>query len=552
MPMITRTREAIQVTFNAERYKAYILISFIEKITMKKLLLIATMLCILTSCAKEDIPMNERIPINISVDQLTKVNDQSYEDGDKIGVFVVNYNNSTPGDLSVSGNHVNNIGFTYSDTDNSWNPNETIYWKDKKTSADFYVYYPYDSELGSTDEYIFSVDSDQSENGIGTSDFLWGKASNVTPTSSAVPIVTNHVLSRIAIKIKSIEGSDENLDDIIQSVKISGVQTSAKIDLSTGKAIPYGDTKEITPFKDNDGTYKAMVIPQEVEGDSKLVTITVGNVNYVYKNEITFKENTQHNFEITVSKTGISVNVTIGPWEDVTADDNGVAEEEIDINTFDENRYILYKTNRSGGWDSNNENYESNTSTISGGSGKILEMKFKLSSTNNNNDYIYLASYGNLNKDKSREFTISATNISLWDGYKDWGETWTWEDIGASPTDLIFLKLSAIDETIIINGQTLDCEGIEDISFSKFFSGYTRESDEGVFAKQYGIPDNSELYYVKMYDENNNITYLGHAAKAINPLTSMEEYCWYSKTADGEKYEFANDSGTQGGYGGNF
>ena len=295
---------------------------------MKRALLFAAMCCLLLSCTKQEIPVDERIPINISVDQLTKVNDQSYEDCDKIGVFVVNYNNSTPGDLDVSGNHVNNIGFTYSEADNSWNPDETIYWKDKKTSADFYVYYPYNPELGSTDEYIFSVDSDQGKNGLGASDFLWGKSSNVTPTSSAVPIVTNHVLSRIALKIKSIDGSDENLDEIIQSVKISGVQTSAKIDLSTGKAIPYGEAKEITPFRDENGTYKAMVIPQEVEADSKLVTITIDNVNYVYKNDITFKENTQHNFEIAVSKTGMSVNVTIGPWEDVTADDNGVAEED--------------------------------------------------------------------------------------------------------------------------------------------------------------------------------------------------------------------------------
>ena len=58
---------------------------------MKKILIFAAMCCLLLSCTKQENPIDERIPINISVDQLTKVNDQSYEDCDKIGVFVVNY-----------------------------------------------------------------------------------------------------------------------------------------------------------------------------------------------------------------------------------------------------------------------------------------------------------------------------------------------------------------------------------------------------------------------------------------------------------------------------
>ena len=187
---------------------------------MRKLFLLAAMFSLLQSCTKQEIPTDERIPINIAVGQQTKANDSSFDNGDKVGIYVVNYTDGIAGSLKSSENHIDNTGFTYSSS--SWNPDNTVYWKDKKTSADLYAYYPYSSSITDVNAHPFSVQADQSsETNFWASDFLWGKAEEVTPTSSAVPIVTNHVMSRIIVEIKPGDGfTAESLAAATKSVKI--------------------------------------------------------------------------------------------------------------------------------------------------------------------------------------------------------------------------------------------------------------------------------------------------------------------------------------------
>src|SRR5690554_5830727 len=116
---------------------------------MKKLLLFTVVFYTLfISCSKDtpgETPIPDRppieskkIPISIST-QITRATDTNFERDDKVGLYVVNYNGSTPGTLASTGNHVNNMRFIYS---GNWTPDEEIYWKDESTKADFYIYYP--------------------------------------------------------------------------------------------------------------------------------------------------------------------------------------------------------------------------------------------------------------------------------------------------------------------------------------------------------------------------------------------------------------------------
>ena len=84
-----------------------------------------------------------KLPINISVGQQTRANDEVFEDGDEVGIYVVNYDGSTAGTLTVSGNQVDNALFTFDGS--KWTPENSIYWKNANTAADFYAYYPYSS-----------------------------------------------------------------------------------------------------------------------------------------------------------------------------------------------------------------------------------------------------------------------------------------------------------------------------------------------------------------------------------------------------------------------
>lgn len=89
---------------------------------------------------------------------MTRATDYGFETNDCIGLFVVNYNGTTPGTLLNTGNHVDNMRFTYTGT---WTPDTPIFWKDDTTHADFYLYYPY-SQVGNVSAFPFSVKADQS------------------------------------------------------------------------------------------------------------------------------------------------------------------------------------------------------------------------------------------------------------------------------------------------------------------------------------------------------------------------------------------------------
>ena len=81
-----------------------------------------------------------------------------------------------------------------------------VYWKDDKTKADFYCYFPYGtpSDLIS---YAFSIKEDQStEQAYKDSEFLYGKTSGVAPTEKAVVITTNHIFSCAVVTVQPGNG----------------------------------------------------------------------------------------------------------------------------------------------------------------------------------------------------------------------------------------------------------------------------------------------------------------------------------------------------------
>ena len=314
---------------------------------MKKLFTLVAVAAMMFSCSKnEDItPDAGKLPINISVGQQTRANDEVFEDGDEVGIYVVNYDGSTAGSLAVSGNQVDNAQFTFDGS--KWTPENSIYWKNANTAADFYAYYPYSSSPNIS-AHPFSVQTNQSvEEDFWASDFLWGKTANVSPTPNAVSIQTNHSLSRIIVNIKPGEGfTAESWAAATKSVKICDVKTSATIDLSTGVASATGNAGEVIPLAAAEtGTtisYKAMIVPQVVADNSKLVVVTIDGTDYVYRKGYTFSRNTVHTFTVTVNKSGSSVDVTIGEWDIDNTTNEGVAEEEGESEASIPNNQIWY------------------------------------------------------------------------------------------------------------------------------------------------------------------------------------------------------------------
>lgn len=118
----------------------------------KYLAIVGSMLLALTACSGGGSELDPtpsptpsaKVPISIST-SISRATDLAFETGDQIGLFVVNHKaDGSVATLQTTGNHVDNMKFTY---DGTWKAASPTYWKDNSTHADFYIYYPYTSSI---------------------------------------------------------------------------------------------------------------------------------------------------------------------------------------------------------------------------------------------------------------------------------------------------------------------------------------------------------------------------------------------------------------------
>ena len=293
---------------------------------MRKLLTLAAVAALMFSCSENPSPEPEPTPtppptpekwaINIST-SITRATDTSFENGDKVGIYVVNQ----PNTLKATGNHADNIGFTYS---GSWSAPTTIYWKDETTKADFYCYYPYSSSISNIEAYPFAVKADQSSvANYKASDFLWGKTTGVAPTKDAVGITVKHAMSNVIVEL--VAGNGYTAEDMASaSVAICGLKTNSTINLASGVVTATGDVAEITPMVENDYR-RALVVPQSVS-NADLIKVTIGDKVYTLNQSIEFKSGKQHTCTLTVERTNQGINIGIDGWETEGDDFGGTVE----------------------------------------------------------------------------------------------------------------------------------------------------------------------------------------------------------------------------------
>ncbi len=271
---------------------------------------------------------DKRLPISIGMTmndrENTRVTDLAFEAGDQIGVFVVNRNaDGTAQALKTTGNHVDNMRFTYNAT---WTPDAPIYWLDDKTNADFYIYYPYTATVADVAAMPFSVNADQSaEAAYKAGDVIIGSRTNVAPTEAAVMINAHHAMSQLLITLVPGNGfTEETLAAAEVSVRVNGVKTNATINLAAATVTAVGDISAVTPLKTGDA-YKALIVPQTVD-EGNLLTVTVDGREYNLVRGLTFESGKRYNCTVVLSKTSEGVNVTIGDWDDDGTDYGGTAE----------------------------------------------------------------------------------------------------------------------------------------------------------------------------------------------------------------------------------
>ena len=267
-----------------------------------------------------------KMPISVAMEFATRVTDEGYEFGDKVGLYVVNEGYS----LSDSGNHVDNMGFTYDDY-STWTPDEPIYWANQYTPATFYCYYPYIEGTPSVYSVNHYTQADQSSlDGYKASEFLWGKVESIYPTSEAVSITTNHMMANMVINLKPGKGfTEESLASADKEVRIHNMLNGMCIELSSGTGNAFNERPDIAPYNvEGNNTYRALVVPQTINAYTDLVTIKIADVTYTFTTDrdISLQSNRRAKFAITIDKINNGVNVGIGEWEEDGEDYGGIAD----------------------------------------------------------------------------------------------------------------------------------------------------------------------------------------------------------------------------------
>ena len=322
------------------------------------LYLLAAGAMLLTGCSddffgdKTEQHDSNRIQLSGDIDQLavTRVNDNGFCNGDVMGVYIVDYEGNKPGTLKVNGNRGDNVRHTFDEPNYKWNSAYDLFWKDKHTHIDVYGYYPF-ANPESIEDYQFEVQKDQSKatengemGGYEASDFLWGKVSDVAPTTSVIRLPMAHRMSNARVTL--IQGSGfaggewANLEKIVLTANVA---RKASINLSTGEIKTAGAVENTMtiPSRTND-EWRTIVVPQTVAAGTTLFSITIGGVPYKFtKNEaFTYVSGKMMNFGIKVDKqTGSGaykltlVSESITPWENDLVSHDATAKEYIVINS---------------------------------------------------------------------------------------------------------------------------------------------------------------------------------------------------------------------------
>lgn len=329
-----------------------------KRVKHSLLYLLAAGAMLLTGCSddffgdKTEQHDSNRIQLSGDIDQLavTRVNDNGFCNGDVMGVYIVDYEGNKPGTLKVNGNRGDNVRHTFDEPNYKWNSAYDLFWKDKHTHIDVYGYYPF-ANPESIEDYQFEVQKDQSKatengemGGYEASDFLWGKVSDVAPTTSVIRLPMAHRMSNARVTLIQgsgfAEGEWANLEKIVLTADVA---RKASINLSTGEIKTAGAVENTMtiPSRTND-EWRTIVVPQTVAAGTTLFSITIGGVPYKFtKNEaLTYVSGKMMNFGIKVDKQAGSgaykltlVSESITPWENDLVSHDATAKEYIVINS---------------------------------------------------------------------------------------------------------------------------------------------------------------------------------------------------------------------------
>ena len=193
----------------------------------------------------------------------TKATDNSWDQGDVIGVFMKN---------GTGLDNVQSSNKTYTTTgDGEFKPlnsEQNIYYPIDGSTVDFIAYYPY-SETLTNNTYGVDVNDQSKQAAI---DLLYANnAVGLSKTNANANLIFTHQLAKVEIAVKNGAGVAD-LNGL--AVNISGVKTTANFDLATGALTATGSAASLaahTAVKSGATIVEAILVPTTDESETKVV-----------------------------------------------------------------------------------------------------------------------------------------------------------------------------------------------------------------------------------------------------------------------------------------
>ena len=279
---------------------------------MRKNIFIVTIavLAAMVSCQKAETPAGQladpdEIQFELGFPE-TKVTGTSFEVGDQVSLYAVEYANGQPQQLQIGGNWINNEKLVYQGT-GAWTAGDKLFWS--PNPCDFYAVYPFVQSPTSVDSHVFEIAADQNFagdaqtlGGYEASDILFAKAENVARTAGKVKLQFHHMMAKCIVNIKKGENFKGELPEDIK-VHIYNTATTAQLNIANGSLQKYGlaNRKTITMKQISQTQYEAVVIPQNIERKTPLFEVTMGGIAYLVEYSMSFRPGYTHTFTMTVN-----------------------------------------------------------------------------------------------------------------------------------------------------------------------------------------------------------------------------------------------------------
>ena len=324
----------------------------------KNLFLIAVATVVVAACSSDldEASVAESCPVRLCTDGLTgmtragqSVQLTQFANEQQVGIFLAEDN----GGPVTSGTNVTTYDqpLTYV-ANGSGGLNNTQYWPQDGNGLHIYGVYPL-AAAETAGAYnaagkTFSVQTDQSADAnYMASDLMTGlptEGNPVTRTPAAVPLTFTHLLTKVDVSLTKGNGfTQAEMANAVVSILGTKPTTTFNVQNATvGTAS--GDATAITAG--TGAATSAIIVPQALAAGSNFIQVAVGGGNYIYKlpAATTFASSTKYTYNLTVSKTGLTLSgTTITPWNSVTPID-GTAELQIpqtDLSTITSN-YTAY------------------------------------------------------------------------------------------------------------------------------------------------------------------------------------------------------------------